>query len=531
MKTLINPTPSECIKTFLNKISRKPGLKLHPDPDSYPYQIEATRMNTDPFVRKSMKLFDSELYEDLSGYTKKANLSNALETLSLFANPERSRSQFPKQYSRHLDAAISKARQVFVPSEKLYRFSLAHGCDNMNLDAAAGFSFPGKKKMECIDEAYDVAAYMQHRIQRGIPTYHPPCKLALRGHLSTEEESKSRPVWVYPYEVSILEAKWAVPFYEHLEKNVPTVHFGERAMPRLAQMMMGGLNTHDESAEITTDWSSFDATIPCWLINTAFEIIWDSFDNQFAYHEGAAVYGGPVMEEKNRLLFHWVKEYFLKTKIMLPDGTCVRKEHGIPSGSFFTQAVGSIVNFIVIEFMNSYFNWHARRIRVLGDDCSFLVPLYNPRKVDPQQIRALAWFCFGLVLKLGKLRIATDQSKRSFLGYHVEGNRFTRSDREWLLLVLHPERDVETLEQSMSRVLAYYILGGVNSELYCRFFWDYVGRYPDMSSRPLKVGRGMKRMFKYVFRLDIDILRLPDLRRLDPLSVPMLFSCGDRPFY
>ncbi|BBC77402.1 putative RNA-dependent RNA polymerase [Pythium nunn virus 1] len=518
------------VQEFLKTIAGKPGLRVVPDPNAYPYNVEETRMNTDPFVRKSMKLWSRETYEAQRGFTKRATLSNSLYTLQKYASPQRLKSQISHEFESCIESAIAYARHVFIPQDKLLRYSLAHGTDNMNLDSAAGFSYPGMKKAEVVEEAYDVAAYLQHMTQRGKSVYIPPCKVALRGHLSSQEEQKSRPVWVYPVEVTILESKWAIPFYEHLERNVETVHFGANAMPKLSQLLMGGLADHSEAAEITLDWSNFDSSIPNWLINQAFDIIWESFDNQYAYHEGEAVYGGEVMERKNINLFRWIKEYFINTKIMLPSGDVVRKTHGIPSGSFFTQAVGSIVNYIMVKALDLYFSWGARRIRILGDDSSFLIPLFSEKKCEAKAIQNAAWKAFGVTLKLPKLRISTTQKQRKFLGYQITGHRLFRDDDEFLKLVLYPERDVETLEQSASRVLAYYMLGGVNDEVYCSFFWDYLGRYPAVIGRELRLTRGMKRMFKFVLRQEVDVLRVPDFTKLDPTFVPYLMTLGDRPF-
>jgi len=507
-----------------------PGLKISDDPNGYQYNIEETRMNTDPFVRKSMKLWNSQVYESVRGYTKRATLDIALDALANYGKPERLKTDMPETYRKTLEIAIARTKQIFIPSEKLIRFSLACGADNMNKDSAAGFSFPGKKKNQCIEEAYDVAAYIQHRVQRGLPTYKPPCRLALRGHLSSEEEAKSRPVWVYPFEVSILESKWAIPFYTHLEMQVNEVHFGPDAMPRLMKVLSSSLCGHDEAAEVTLDWSQFDATIPCWLINEAFQIIWECFDNKFAFHEGENVFGGEKMEEKNRLLFNWLREYFIKTKIMLPDGSIIMKEHGIPSGSFFTQAVGSIVNCIAIQFLNLHFQWNMRRLKILGDDSSFIVPCYTPRSVVPDKVADLANLMFGLVLKMEKLRIATNQSQRKFLGYSAQGGIFVRPDEDWIKLVLYPERDVQYLEQSAARVMAYYLLGGFSSETYCSFFWDYFARYPCLRSKELIPTRGLKRMFKYVMRKDIGILKVPPFEKLDLFNVPYVLTRNTKPF-
>lgn len=87
-------------------------------------------------------------------------------------------------------------------------------------------------------------------------------------------------------------------------------------------------------------------------------------------------------------------------------------------------------------------------------------------------------------------------------------------------MVLYPERDVEFLEQSASRVFAFYLLGGCNDVTYCEFFHDYLGRYPYVFGKELPLTKGLKRLFKFVFRLSVDKLVFPDLTTFDPLKVP-----------
>jgi hypothetical protein len=480
-----------------------------------------------------MKLTSKQRYDQIFGSSKRASLKLATDSLYKYSNAERKLKDVPN-FNNSLEKGIQMARKAFVPSnDPINRRSTPNVPDLMNLDAAAGFSFPGCKKSEVIENLYDIACYMQHMIEADRRVYKTPCKLALRGHLHDADNPKSRPVWVYPGEVSILEGKWALPFYKHLEEHVDTVHFGEGAMKRLAKMMIDGISDANQNVEITTDWSTFDATVPNWLIDEAFEIIWDSFDNEYTYHdpmdgsEPQLVYGGKIMYEKNRKLFEWIKDYFMYTPIMLPDGTVVKKMHGIPSGSFFTQAIGSIVNYIVIRAIDYHFSLGGRRFKVLGDDSSFLVPGPNRKFIDPQKISSFAWEYFGLVMKASKFRLAETQTQRKFLGYQCTGYRFIRSTEEWFKLVLYPERDVEFLEQSASRVFAYYILGGCNDEEYCRFFRCYFRQYPQVSGRILPLTRGLKRLFKYVFRLDTTVLQTPNLSQLDLVHLPYLLSAGD----
>lgn len=57
---------------------------------------------------------------------------------------------------------------------------------------------------------------------------------------------------------------------------------------------------------------------------------------------------------------------------MLPNGKVYRLNGGIPSGSYLTQLVGSIVNLLVTRTLYAYNGASLKSLRVLGDD-SFAV--------------------------------------------------------------------------------------------------------------------------------------------------------------
>jgi hypothetical protein len=76
---------------------------------------------------------------------------------------------------------------------------------NINLSTAAGFSFPGKKKSEVAMDAYMMSRNMLHKLKNGFPLWWPYCTIAFRGHLKPVDEPKTRPVWIQPFEVVILE--------------------------------------------------------------------------------------------------------------------------------------------------------------------------------------------------------------------------------------------------------------------------------------------------------------------------------------
>lgn len=90
--------------------------------------------------------------------------------------------------------------------------------------------------------------------------YQPPCKMAFRGHLSSIEEGKKkvRSVWIYPFEIIMLESVFADPIIDRFMEDIDMPFLsGRDAFFRLSKAM--GRPTHATGeVTVTTDWKSFD---------------------------------------------------------------------------------------------------------------------------------------------------------------------------------------------------------------------------------------------------------------------------------
>ena len=163
----------------------------------------------------------------------------------------------------------------------------------------------------------------------------------------TQKNNKTRLVWGYPLEMTIMEARFA------RSKHTSPMAFG------LTKVALGARihrNFEDQpGTTVCLDFSKFDSTISQTMIRQAFRILGTWFTD----------------EDKRKYGWKTVIEYFIHTPIVMPDGHLYTgKNHGVPSGSYFTQIIDSIVN-VAMMYALQYscgMQFRAESLLVLGDD-------------------------------------------------------------------------------------------------------------------------------------------------------------------
>lgn len=152
-----------------------------------------------------------------------------------------------------------------------------------------------------------------------------PCMPAARRVVREKPANKPRLVWVYPGSNILLEGQFAQPLFAALsdaEWIGWTVNWLDGGRSRGKMFPPAGT-----AAIASIDISSFDANVLRQLIIKAFSIIRSLFTLTSAEHRA----------------FDLIVDYFIHTPMLFFDGI-VQKHRGIPSGSYFTQTVGTIVN-------------------------------------------------------------------------------------------------------------------------------------------------------------------------------------------
>lgn len=315
---------------------------------------------------------------------------------------------FVDQNDPHLKAGISTAWKVFAKPKHLETLKTLR-TDKELRTALKMEKFSGLPSMTKKDEDYIYAVDREQQVLKGkkSPT---PCLAGKR----TQKNNKTRLIWMYPLEMTIMEARFARPLIDTYLERRTTMAFG------LSKYTVGGLvdsicfRDHRKKP-VALDYSKYDSSIPSYLIKQAFKIIGTWF----------------TQEDKDEFGFKIVENYFLNTPIVMIDGNLYTgKKHGVPSGSYFTQIVDSIVNTILIMAMSSALklgiDW--RSFLVLGDDV--IVALEDP------DIESMALFLarYGIILNQEKTVF-----KAHFLGADWKYGKPHRNLGEIISNVTQPE--------------------------------------------------------------------------------------------
>jgi hypothetical protein len=247
------------------------------------------------------------------------------------------------------------------------------------------------------------------------------------------------------------ELQFSHPFMSHF-RDVISFAGGkdDRAIGSIISGYRGRYKYH-----ATLDYSQFDQSISDWLIRDAFSLVKECF----------------VLDEQDAFKFECVVNDFV-TKDFFIDCGLVRSRKGIPSGSMFTQIIGSLVNQIVIHtYLNSI---HGKgEMIVMGDDNL----VYTKEELNLNHLSEYVKHNFGLVVNPDKSSQGRLQDDPEFLSRTWKSVGPTRAWQQVISRMAFPERFRDySNEVTPSLVLyAYYLTYGSVSEVIDvqRFISDY----------------------------------------------------------
>jgi len=249
---------------------------------------------------------------------------------------------------------------------------------------------------------------------------------------------KVRVVGMYPRSVNLVEESFAGPISKQLKRKFP-------AMMGFNSSETGVLIADIQARKrfITSiDWSGFDANVPGWLISAAFSILRTHIelnDDEDAVWQRMVTY------------FIHTPLYFHGDDFSIPEGCIVQKHKGIPSGSRFTSLIGTIVNYMVINYAMIRMagrGVHERECLILGDDGV----IGTDFKVDLRDFASYAEE-IGFTLSEEQRKSAPSGEPVPFLGHSWNGGLKYRDPQELVIRMVFPERYAKYLTDPEQRDL------------------------------------------------------------------------------
>lgn len=194
-----------------------------------------------------------------------------------------------------------------------------------------------------------------------------------------------------PAVVSILERSWVDAMMPMLRKADCFAAFGgpesvDRAMTTMLQDPKGMI--------WSIDYQGFDSSVPPWLVNVAFDILWNV----------------GIAEWKYANEFVFLKTHFLTADLLTPCGRLTGRFGSIPSGSGFTSLIGCVVNLLVMELAAQHFGFNVIRVQVCGDDGVWQLMPHGKHPMDPVVVMSWIYETFGMRLHPDKQHIDYDSA-------------------------------------------------------------------------------------------------------------------------
>lgn len=171
----------------------------------------------------------------------------------------------------------------------------------------------------------------------------------------TQEGNKTRDVWGYCMAATIFESRYYRPLLDYQKKlSWRSALLGPNDVDRRVTDLVNSSLLRG-SYLLSIDFSKYDASISGKLINYAFGYVKSLFQRDF-HNE-----------------IDTIKDFFYSGGIVTPDGI-ISGNHGVPSGSTFTNEIDSIVQYLISTNSKYIFK---ENMQIQGDDGVYCVSKDN----------------------------------------------------------------------------------------------------------------------------------------------------------
>lgn len=411
-----------------------------------PYLISNSGNNEDPYVREILEdKLDKETLVALDEYTRGMYSEDLhYNSFMTFSRPVEEDDDYGCKLIAHpsflpafnrVRSELRDIRVTPIPSNQLDRVIY-------NPVSAAGYGYTGLKRDNYL-KARSNASRALYDFDHWRSKYRfVPDRAFARSQLALRANPKIRHVWGRAFHHILLEGCIAQPIIEKLMYTETPIYIGKDLhidMPHdVIQMMKDGGTAY------CLDFSRFDARLPRHLITAVWFLIEELVD---------------LSNPSDRLTFEFCQSLFQNTPLVMPDGRLFNVRCGLPSGTYFTQLLGSIVNLLLIYMLQHHYGYTQVPTKVLGDDSIFVLP--DGRITLAQCVKFFDQF--GMIISPTKSIVTKNFADILFLGHQFYGSRVTRNEFTCLSLALFSEDRVLGPAHSITRIASLVYDCGYNS--------------------------------------------------------------------
>lgn len=289
-------------------------------------------------------------------------------------------------------------------------------------------SIASKIVHECISQN-DKGAFEDYL--RTIPMNSTPDVAFTRTQLTQLPKLKVRNVFGEAFHYVILEGLFAQPLIEQFMHMDEFYYIGEDPVTGVSKLIEG--IPPDREQFVVFDWSGFDSSVHVYEIEFAFELL-----------ESMLIFPDKASE----LVFKYVKTLFISRKLASPDGRVFLRIGGIPSGSYFTHIVDSIINYVRIKYLLRRLNIKYDLIRTHGDDCLVtLIDHVEDLTGIVNEGASEGWF-----INSEKSNLTERKHEIEFLGRRSKYGTNYRDELRGFRLLVYPEYPVDDPQISIARL-------------------------------------------------------------------------------
>lgn len=338
---------------------------------------------------------------------------------------------------QHVEDVLSPYLAVTpIPTDQLDRIKWWNS-------SAAGFGYIGKRRDNYMLARRNATRALYQFEYFGDDYRFVPFRAFARTQLALRANPKVRHVWGSPFHSLLLEGCTAQPITEQLLISNTPIYIGRDVLKNMPHDIRRILdNTCGQCYCI--DWSCFDSSANRGILDWCFDMLEKYIEFQTV---------------GDRFAFAYARKFFVHKPVVMPDGHLFYVSTGVPSGSYFTQIIDSIVNLVYVYALQSKFFGTFAPTYVLGDDSIFAV---NSSTNYLSQMSD--WMNgFGLTMNVEKSLVTPHYSEVSFLGHNFYGSSVTRDEFTLLSLALFPEEQSDDPVMSAVRTSSLLYDSGFNS--------------------------------------------------------------------